>query len=273
MEQQLQGMAATVEQLQRAAAEHAAAAAAAREEAGQERQAAQALLETNLRLHETVAQLMDGAGCGSGSGSRWAGAAAEPADGVLAAREAGQAQRVQREQRREPSNAQLPAARPVLRPAACQERGAAKVAGPEGRQRGQRSRQLTPAASPPAAAPAAADVQQLPPHRPTQPLRPPPPLQQRQRSLPAVDAAAQEAAVQAVLALSAEHRELLSCYQAVASELRQVAGALAAGGQHAGKQLLLLRQHAALQAERRDLAEQLEDKVVRLTGLKRAGLF
>lgn len=275
LEQQLHGMAAAVERLQRESAEHAAAATAAREEAGQERQAAQALLETNLRLHETVAQLMEGVGSGRGGSNSWARAAAGPAEGALAMQEVGQAQHGWREQRRGLNSSQPPAAKPAPRAAACHERGTAKAAGAEGRQRGQRSRQLTPAALPPPAPPVAtapAEAARLLARRPTQLARPPL-RSQHQQALPAVDAAAREAAVQAVLALSAEHRELLSCYQAVAAELKQVAGTLAAGGQQAGRQLALLRQHAALQAERRDLGEQLGDKVAQLAALKRAGVL
>ncbi|KAI7841325.1 hypothetical protein COHA_004944 [Chlorella ohadii] len=95
--------------------------------------------------------------------------------------------------------------------------------------------------------------------------------QQQAQATPAVDPAARQAAVRAALALSAEHRELHSCYRAVAEELRQVACDLAAA--RGSRQLALLRQHAALQQEQRDLAQQLEDTVVQLAALKRAGVL
>lgn len=273
-------MTATLEQVQQEAARQAAAAAAAREEAAQERQAAQALLDNTQRLHEAVAQLMDeglGGGCsmdgGNSSCCRVAapGEPAEPA-GHTGGRAATGDGRAQRQQQRARSSS-LPRA---AKQAPCAERGGQEVVRPAGsgeQQRGQRSRQLMPAELLPAATGAApVRPHQLPARKSAQLARPPPAGRQLPaQAPPAVDPAARQAAVKAALALSAEHRELHSCYRAVAEELRRVAGALVAAP--TTKQLALLRQHAALQQEQRDLAEQLEDRVLQLAALKQAGVL
>lgn len=83
--------------------------------------------------------------------------------------------------------------------------------------------------------------------------------------------AAREAAVEAALALSAEHRELLARHRAASAELRQVAGSLA--GAPPSKQLALLRRRAELQEELGGVAAQLEDRVAQLAALRGAGLL
>lgn len=278
----MQALGAMVAQLQQEADRQAAAAAAAQQEAAQERQAAQALLDNNLRLHEAVAQLMeDGLGCWGGNTgqarSNSCGAAAEePVKGVQsgAGRGDGRTQRAQQEQLRIPSSSLPRAAKPAPPTGrAWQERGSAKPAGAEGG-RGKHSRHRTPAAMPQPAEAAPEQRQQQPAHRPAQLARPPPSVvlkQQQVQAPPAVDPTVRQAAIMAALALSAEHRELHSCYRAVAEELRQVASAVVEAP--ASKQLALLRKHAALQQEQRDLAEQLEDKVVQLAALKQAGVL
>lgn len=278
----MQALGATVAQLQLEADRQAAAAAATQLEAAQERQAAQALLDNNLRLHEAVAQLMeDGLGCWGGladqaDSSGCGAAAAEPVECAQggAGRGDGRTQRAQQEQLGIPTSLLPRPAKPAPRAGRVwQERGSAKPAGAEGG-RGQHSRHRTPAATPPPAEAAPEQRQQQPAHRPAQLARPPPAVglkRQQVQAPPAVDPIARQAAIKAALAVSAEHRELHSCYQAVAEELRQVASAVVAAP--ASKQLALLRQHAALQQEQRDLAEQLEDKVVQLAALKQAGVL
>ncbi|EFN57796.1 hypothetical protein CHLNCDRAFT_143154 [Chlorella variabilis] len=81
---------------------------------------------------------------------------------------------------------------------------------------------------------------------------------------------ARQAAVKAALSLSGEHRELLVYQKALAAELQQVASSLAVA--ETGKQLALLRHHAQVQGELRGVAAQLEDRVLRLTALRQAGL-
>ncbi len=281
LEQHLQALGATTKQLQREADRQAAAAAAARDEAAQERQAAQALLDNNLRLHEAVAQLMeDGLGWSSGLADggtdSFSTADVEPVERVQSRGGAGdvRTQRARMEQRCAPASSLPRTAKPA---GALQDRGTVKPAGAGDRQRGQRSRQLTSAAALPSAPAEAVPSHPLqqPAHRTVQLAHAPPvparKQQQQAQATPAVDPAARQAVVRAALALSAEHRELHSCYRAVAEELRQVACDLAAA--RGSRQLALLRQHAALQQEQRDLAQQLEDTVVQLAALKRAGVL
>lgn len=99
-----------------------------------------------------------------------------------------------------------------------------------------------------------------PPARPAQPQAPAP-----------TPAAARQAAVQAALALSAEHRELHSYCKALAAELQRVCSCLAVAAP--GKQLALLREHAQLQGELRDVSAQLEDRAVQMAALRRTGLL
>jgi hypothetical protein len=73
------------------------------------------------------------------------------------------------------------------------------------------------------------------------------------------------------MALASQHRGLLERQQALATKLQQVAGSLAKAP--AGEQLALLRQHAWVHTELRELQAQLEDTALQLMALRQAGLL
>ena len=251
-------MASTVEQLQQQDHELRAGLQAAQAQCRQEQAAAASLLATNMRLHETVMQLMEqeeeqereqqqgqGGSCDAaqqqvacGAGAQVGGAhppLAQHHEQLQHRRRLPSAQR----QARAGAAPQAPTCRWGQQPAAEPARGAsAALAVCRGASMGAAGGQ--------------------PSARPAQLQAPAP-------------AAARQAAVKAGLALSAEHRELHSYCKALATELQRVCSCLAVAAP--GKQLALLREHAQLQGELRDVTAQLEDRVLQMTALRRTGLL
>ncbi|KAL4425532.1 hypothetical protein ABPG75_009548 [Micractinium tetrahymenae] len=274
LERQLEGLARPAALLQRQVGELRAELQAAQEQCSKEQEAAAALLEANLRLHETVLLLVEQ---GSGTGRQ----AAEQDE----EEELGQHEQEQRG--RKGPFAERPAdrlGRPSTAVAAAGQRPQG-ARGPVARQNTagrlsgqmlsrrpdepqQRRQQQGPAA---AAAPAALAPRQaagtgLLCAAASQPQKKVVPAHSQQH------AAARQAAVTAALALSAEHRELFARHKAAAAELQRTASCLAIAAAP-GKQLALLRRHAELQEEVRDINAGLEDKAVQLAALRRAGLL
>lgn len=248
------------------------------ERCSREADAASALLETNLRLHESVAQLTEQLGMDADSSGIEGRRAAAGVPACPAAPAAARGQRQERQPRsgqgRQPRPAPQPPAHQWL-PAKRSQQLAAQKAGSEKEEqeasghlisaarptaRQERGRVGWAASQPPAAQPvrrggAAVTIWQS----------------STEEQGPAATATALEGAVEAALALSSEHRKLLAYHKAVAGELQRVTSGLAVAP--AAKQLALLRQHAELQAEMQVVAQQLEDKLAQLSALRRVGLL
>lgn len=269
LEAQLGAATAAVQALRQETSEQAASLSAAQERCDREAAAAQGLLDTNLRLHEAVAQLMEQqqaalASASGRGGQGWCGAAAcaDQAPEHSLRRPVQARTRPESRCQARPASQRQEQRLPASQPAAARPRAASSDVQEAGGH-------VQPAAWPPACwgrAPATA-VSQLP-------KQPRPAAQVRQvteaEEQPGV-AAAREAAVEAALALAAEHRELLARHQAASAELRRVAGSLA--GAPPSRQLALLRRRAELQEEAGGVAAQLEDCVAQLATLRGAGLL
>ena len=274
LEQRLAAMCGAVERLRRQQGELRADLGEVQARCGREAEMARELLATNLLLHETVAALMER---GTSPTAAHAAGAAGSSEGSAQPKPplAPKPQRCSQPREQRPPRTGLAAAADRQQPAAAL---AARRSAGTARQtaRGQAAEpglpsqeQRLPAAAAGRAAAAwsqAADRQAEPTPHMAHPASRPPCTQPAPRRQPV----ARQAAVKAALSLSGEHRELLVYQKALAAELQQVASSLAVA--ETGKQLALLRHHAQVQGELRGVAAQLEDRVLRLTALRQAGL-
>ncbi len=287
LERQLAGLTVPAEQLQRQVGELRAELAAVHDQCSKEQEAAAWLLQANLRLHETVQVLAEqGMGSGSSSGICLAQVAEEAEHNKHAEME----QQRRRLAGRRPSG-ERPAARsgrlsaaraasgqPVqgARVSAGQQGAARRSSGHLLSRRVEMQEQLQPQKQGMQRAPAALAAPALLFSRQaaTADHARVPAMQQQTDAGSAHSkqpAAARRAAVDAALALSAEHRELLAHQKVALAGLQRTASSLATAAPPA-EQLVLLRRYAQLQGEVRDCCAKLEDRAVQLSALRRAGL-
>ena len=260
LEERLAGMESTMEQMQQQGSELRAGLQAAQAQCSQEQAAAASLLATNMRLHETVMQLMEQEQHQrERQGQEDSNKAAQQQFACGAGAQVGGAHPPQAQQHEQLQH------RRRLPSAQRQTRAGAAPQAANWRRAQQAAAEPARAASTALAVCRGASMGAAGGQSPSRP-----PSRPAQQQAPA-PSAARAAAVQAALTLSAEHRELHSYCKALATELQRVCSCLAVAAP--GKQLALLREHSELQREMREVTAQLEDRVVQMTALRRTGLL
>jgi hypothetical protein len=234
---------------------------AAQQHGERQAQTAAALLETNVRLHETVLTLLEH--CPANVGVTGPPGHVEQSGATMPGLQLeGQRQQQQRGM----------SARGRLQQAQRTPRSSGLLLVPH---EGVRSRLGSTGTAADAKRPLGRPQQQASAQRGTAPRSVDRPSQQQNQlnAAPLLhrEATARQAAVAAALQLLSEHRSLLAVQRTAAAELQGVAGALARAP--SGSQLELLHRHARLQGKLREVAAQLEDRAVRLAALRQQDLL